>query len=54
MVSQAWQGICEELGKTPLTDPKLLKEYSPWLDSFQASNFSHKMEIPGQYKGTQK
>ena len=25
----------------------LLKEYSPWLESFQSSDYSHSIEVPG-------
>ncbi|XP_027045855.1 DNA-dependent protein kinase catalytic subunit-like [Pocillopora damicornis] len=34
--------------------PGNLKEYSPWLSRFQATDFAHAMEIPGQYKGKTK
>ena len=28
--------------------PETLKEYSPWLSNFQASNYTYTLEIPGQ------
>lgn len=31
--------------------PQLMKAYSPWLASFQASKHSDLLEIPGQYSG---
>ncbi|XP_022778667.1 DNA-dependent protein kinase catalytic subunit-like isoform X5 [Stylophora pistillata] len=34
--------------------PGNLKEYSPWLSRFQSNNFTHTLEIPGQYKGKTK
>ncbi|XP_065180580.1 DNA-dependent protein kinase catalytic subunit-like [Sycon ciliatum] len=34
--------------------PALLKQYSPWLSDFQASNFQQVLEIPGQYHGRSK
>jgi hypothetical protein len=30
--------------------PSTLKEYSPWMSSFQASNYDDQLEIPGKYK----
>ncbi|KAJ3220654.1 hypothetical protein HK099_004118, partial [Clydaea vesicula] len=32
----------------------LLKEYSPWLDSFKSANFDELLEVPGQYEGIEK
>ena len=29
----------------------LLKEYSPWLETFQPSNYSETLEIPGDWVG---
>ncbi|CAO3576402.1 unnamed protein product [Absidia cylindrospora] len=34
--------------------PELLKSYSPWLSSFQSTNFKEQIEIPGQYNGRSK
>jgi phosphatidylinositol kinase/protein kinase (PI-3 family) len=31
--------------------PDLLKSYSPWLSTFQSTNFKEQIEIPGQYHG---
>ncbi|CAO3615261.1 unnamed protein product [Cunninghamella echinulata] len=31
--------------------PELLKSYSPWLSTFQSTNFKEEIEIPGQYNG---
>ena len=36
----------KSLNKT--TGPRLMKDYSPWLSSFQASQHSEVIEIPGQ------
>ncbi|KAF9945922.1 hypothetical protein BGZ65_010234, partial [Modicella reniformis] len=42
----------EILGKQyPKSDTDLLKSYSPWLHSFQASDHEEKIDIPGQYAG---
>ncbi|KAG0339299.1 hypothetical protein BG004_006877 [Podila humilis] len=45
----------EILGKDVLPrksgDADLLKSYSPWLQSFQSSDHSESIEIPGQYTG---
>lgn len=34
--------------------PGNLKEYSPWLFRFQSSEYTHTLEIPGQYTGRTK
>ncbi|KAL9956083.1 hypothetical protein ACROYT_G037506 [Oculina patagonica] len=34
--------------------PGNLKEYSPWLFRFQSSDYTHTLEIPGQYTGRSK
>ncbi|KAI8329229.1 hypothetical protein BC941DRAFT_384857 [Chlamydoabsidia padenii] len=31
--------------------PDLLKSYSPWLSTFQSTNFKEQIELPGQYHG---
>ncbi|XP_067044037.1 DNA-dependent protein kinase catalytic subunit-like [Acropora muricata] len=31
-----------------------LKDYSPWLFHFQSNNYTHALEIPGQYTGREK
>ena len=36
----------EALNKT--TGPRLMKDYSPWLNSFQANQHSDVIEIPGK------
>lgn len=40
------------LGRT--TGARLLKDYSPWLSSFQAHLYSESIEVPGQYDGHSK
>jgi len=39
----------EDSSRAP--SPSNLKEYSPWLFNFQSSNYTHTLEIPGQYTG---
>lgn len=46
------QKMVKYRNRTP--PPGNLKEYSPWLSRFQSNNFTHTLEIPGQYKGKTK
>lgn len=34
--------------RTKVTGNRLLKDYSPWLGSFQANQYSEIIEIPGK------
>jgi hypothetical protein len=36
-------------GLNRTTGPGLLKDYSPWLQNFQANQYSEAIEIPGIY-----
>ncbi len=43
--NQLYDGMRVGLNKS--TGAGLLKDYSPWLNTFQANNFSDSMEVPG-------
>lgn len=43
--------LFEKMKKGMSHGPALLKDYSPWLDAFQASNHHEALEIPGQLAG---
>ena len=40
-------GLYEEMKQRLKTGPALLKDYSPWLDAFQANKYPETLEIPG-------
>ena len=40
------EGMKQNLNKT--SGSGLLKDYSPWLQAFQTSNYTESIEVPGQ------
>ena len=45
-VGPLYEGMKQNLNKQ--NGPGLLKEYSPWLDAFQISDYPQVIEVPGE------
>ena len=55
MTNKEFTAFCNSLfdqmrpGLNKTTGAALMKDYSPWLQNFQANQYSEVIEIPGEY-----
>lgn len=45
--NKLYENMREKLNKS--SGPGLLKDYSPWMHTFQANTYTETIEVPGQY-----